>query len=90
MKVDIVNFLREVCPRLGLSANYRPDKNFFIVHKRGYAIQNFTEKQFYQIPKPKRKEMFVALMQRGLTHNLGESTVRENLQVRSALGTRIV
>lgn len=90
MKVDIENFLREVCPQYGLSANYRPDKNFYVVHKRGYSIQNFTPKQFYEIPKPKRKQMFLALMKRGLTHNLGEGTLKNKLHSRSSFGTRIV
>jgi hypothetical protein len=90
MKVDIENFLRQECPRLGLSANYRADKNFYVVHKRGYSIQNFTPEQFYQIPKPKRKQMLVAIMQRGLTHNLGEGTLKGKLHSRSSLGQRIV
>jgi len=90
MKVDIEKFLRQVCPRLGLSVNYRPDKNFYVVHKRGYSIQNFTPQQFYQIPKPKRKEMLLAIMQRGLTHNLGESSLKGKLHSRSSLGKKII
>lgn len=90
MKVDIENFLREICPRLGVSVNYRPDKNYYTVHKRGYAIQNFTPSQFYEIPKSKRKEMFLAIMKRGLTFNMGEKGVGRNLLVKSQLGQRII
>lgn len=90
MKVDIENFLREVCPQYGMSANYRPDKNYYTIHKRGYAIQNFTPTQFYEIPKVKRKEMLRAIMQRGLTFNMGERGVKRNLLVRSQLGQRVV
>lgn len=90
MKVDIENFLREVCPQFGMSANYRPDKNYYTIHKRGYAIQNFTPTQFFEIPKPKRKEMLRAIMQRGLTFNLGEKTIKHDLLVRSQLGHKIV
>ena len=90
MRVDIVNFLRETCATLNLSANYHINRDVYTVHKRGYPIQNFTTSQFYQIPKPTRKMAFRALLQRGLTHNLGEGTVKKNLYTKTQLGIRII
>lgn len=90
MRTDIVNFLKDVCTELGLSANYSIQKDMYTVHKRGYAVQNFTRTQFYQIPKPVRRRDLRALLKRGLVHNIGERSVKNNLHVRTQLGIRIV
>ena len=90
MRVDIVNFLKEVCEQLNLSANYHIGRDVYVLHKRGYAVQNFTTEQFYQIPKPARKQLIYGLLQRGLTHNIGEGSVKDNLHVKSQLGIRVV
>lgn len=89
MRVDIVNFLRETCETLNLSANYHIGRDVYTVHKRGYAVQNFTTEQFYQIPKPSRRQLLRGLLQRGLTHNLGEGSVKNNLYTNTQLGIRI-
>jgi len=90
MRIDIVDFLKDVCGELSLSANYVQAKDVYIVHKRGYAVQNFNTEQFYQIPKPERKRLLLGILKRGLTHNLGENNVKDNLFVRSQHGIRIV
>ena len=90
MRIEIVDFLKDVCSRYGLSANYQQHKDIYVVHKRGYAIQNFNTEQFYQIPKPARRQLFIGLLQRGLTHNLGEGSAKNNLLIKSQLGIRIV
>lgn len=90
MRIDIANFLKEVCTELNLSANYMRSKDIFVIHKRGYAIQNFNTKQFYQIPKPKRKQLLLGILKRGLTHNIGERAIKDNLRVKSQLGIRII
>ena len=89
MRVDIVNFLRETCERLNLSANYQVTKDLYVVHKRGYPIQSFTTEQFYQLPKPFRRQRLLAILQRGLTYNLGEKTVKDNLYIHKQHGIRI-
>lgn len=90
MKPDIVAFLKESCTRLRLSANYVARKDMYVVHKRGYAIQNFTTVQFYQIPKKERIQMFLAILQRGLTHNLGEKDMKNNIISHTQHGIRII
>jgi len=90
MRKDIVVFLKKVCGELGLSANYMLGKDIYVVHKRGYAIQNFNTQQFYELPKPKRRQLLRGLLKRGLTHNIGENNVKNNLRVKSQLGKRIL
>lgn len=90
MRVDIVNFLRDTCTELNLSANYHIGRDIYTVHKRGYPIQNFTTQQFYDLPKPQRRQLLRGLLQRGLTHNLGEASVRSNLYTNTQLGLRII
>lgn len=90
MRTEIVNFLKDVCTELGLSANYSIQKDMYTVHKRGFAVQNFTQKQFYQIPKPVRRRDLRALLKRGLVHNIGENSTKENLRVKTQLGLRII
>jgi len=90
MRKEIVDFLEDVCSQFNLSANYMIGKDVYVVHKRGYAIQNFNTTQFYQIPKPARKQLLRGILQRGLTHNLGEGSLKHTLQVKSQLGKRII
>lgn len=90
MHRDVVNFLKRVCPRYGLSANYIADSDVYVVHKRGFAIHNFTTKMFYDMPRRARERMFRPLIKRGLAHNLGEKSVRESLVTRTQFGRRIV
>lgn len=89
MRVDIVNFLKDVCAELNVSANYQVGKELYVVHKRGYPLQSFTLKQFYELPKPFRKQRIRAILQRGLTHNLGEKSIKDNLYVNKQHGIRI-
>lgn len=90
MRQEIIRFLKDICAELNLSANYVTAKNMYIVHKRGYAIQNFSADQFYQIPPPARRRLIIGLLKRGLTHNIGEKNIKDDLSINSQVGIRIV
>lgn len=85
-----MRFLKEVCARHGLRANYIPENDAWVLHKRGYAVQNFTTKQFYEIPKRAREKFYRPLLKRGLAHNLGEKSLKKNLKVKTQLGQRVI
>jgi hypothetical protein len=89
MRQEIIRFLKDICAEFGLSANYIAQKNMYILHKRGFAIQNFTADQFYQIPHPARRTLIIGILKRGLTHNLGEKQIKEKLNINSQVGIRI-
>lgn len=90
MRSEIKKFLKQVCGELGLSANYLIEKDIYCIHKKGFAIQNFNTEQFYQIPRQERRRLLLGLLKRGLTHNLGEKSVKDTLNIQSQLGIRIV
>lgn len=89
MRQEIIRFLQDICAELDLSANYVVDKNMYVLHKRGFAIQNFNADQFYQVPPSARKRLIIGILKRGLTHNLGEKNTKEKLSINSQVGIRI-
>lgn len=62
----------------------------YVIHKRGYAIQNFNTTQFYEVPPPARRRLIIGILKRGLTHNVGEKAIKDTLNVNSQLGIRII
>jgi hypothetical protein len=89
MRQEIVDFLKEVLPPLGLSADYMTGKDTYLIHKQGRMIQGFTTKIFYSIPKRARKNELGPLLTFGLTSNLGNSN-NQNLFIERRVGKRIV
>lgn len=90
MRQEIIRFLQEVCAELGLSANYVVANDLYVVHKRGFAVQNFNARQFYEVPPPARRRLIIGILKRGLTHNIGEKNTKENIFINSQVGIRIV
>lgn len=70
MKVEIQNFIRKAIKRYGLQAYYQPKHNLYVLHLNGRAIQNFSEKNFYEIPQMERMRMLEPLIKVGLANNL--------------------
>lgn len=90
MRQEIIRFIKEICSELDLSANYVVAKNMYVIHKRGFAIQNFNVDQFHQIAPPARRRLIIGILKRGLTHNVGEKNIKDNLNINSQVGIRIV
>ena len=90
MRQEIISFLKDVCARYNLSAYYAPNTDVWSIHKRGYAIHNFRTSQFHDIPKRYRMRNLLPIIQVGLTHNLGEKSLKGTLVLRTQLGQRIV
>lgn len=89
MRKDIEKWIRKIAEKYGMNAKYLSDDDVYVIHKRGFAIQNFTTKMFYDVPKRVREKQLLALMKRGLTHNLGENSLKDNLIVRTSYGRNI-
>lgn len=90
VKSDIVRFVKEVCKRYDMQANFFPDTQTFQLHKNGRAIQTFNINDFYQLPKRYRRFMYFPLIKAGLAHNLGEHRVKEGLFGNYNIGKKIV
>ena len=85
MSPDIRNWLIKICKKYGLSSFYLPDRDVYMVHFAGRALQGFNSQVFYQIPKDAREKMFIPLMKLGLNNNIDEKN-RDNLHTKRRLG----
>lgn len=72
-----------------MQCNFYPDTQVFQFHKFGRAIQTFTIKDFYQLPKRYRRWMYKPLITAGLSHNLGEERVKEGLFGQFKMGKKL-
>ena len=71
-----------------MSAFYMPDRDVYLIHFKGKAIQGFTSQVFYQIPMDAREKQMTPLLKRGLMLNINENT-RANLYTQRRLGKLI-
>jgi hypothetical protein len=81
MKSDILKFLKKAHQSLGIEAHYYPDTDVYVVSKNGKGVQNFTTRTFYMQPKGFRFYEWRALIKLGLNQNMGERSVREQINV---------
>lgn len=95
---EVTQFVLEACERLKipLSLNYYPECyqegkfDIFSIHLRGRSIINFTNKNFFDIPKSKRMSEFAPLIRVGLAHNLGERTIKDQVEIPRRQGINII
>lgn len=88
MKKEIVDFVEEASKKYALESYYLPDGDTYVLTKKGRAVQNFNTTQFYQIPKKIRMRDYRALINAGLSHNLGEM-YKDQLYLPRRLGIKI-
>ena len=88
MNPTIKNFCIKVCKKYGLSSFYLPDRDVYMLHYRGKAIQGFNSTVFYQIPMVAREESILPILKRGLMLNFDENT-RNQLYTKRRLGKKI-
>jgi len=89
MRKEITDFVKKACKKHGLKANYLFEGDIYVVHKDGYAVQNFTSEQFYQIPKRVRMEQYEPLVRLGLNVNL-QANHKKQMVVPWHFGHKIV
>lgn len=89
MKADIVRFIRSIAPKYKLGAIYYPETDTYALDRKGRAVQNFTSKTFYEIPKLGRTRMFAPLIRVGMNQNLGEK-IKEQVLINRKHGIKII
>jgi hypothetical protein len=89
MRQEIIDFLIPICERYGLSASYHANQDMYVVHYRGFPIQNFRGETFHDIPRGARARMYLPLIKRGLAHNIGERGLKDQLHINTQRGTPI-
>ncbi len=86
MRKDIINFIKVIKDKYKIEAVYFPDNDVYSLRYRGRGIQNFNSKNFYTLPKRHRENMLLAIIKKGLTHNLGEKTLKDKLYLNRQIG----
>lgn len=95
---EVTKFVMEACRKthIPLSLNFYPpnaqkDKfGIFSIHLNGRSVLNFTNYNFYDIPKAKRFQEFIPLIKVGLSHNLGENSMKEQIEIPRRQGIQII
>lgn len=95
---DITNFVLEASKRLRVPlclhyypSFYQDDKfSIFSISIHGKYLLNFTTKNFYNIPKVMRMKELLPLITIGLTHNLGEKSLKDQIQIPRRQGKCLV
>ena len=88
MSPYIRRWCERVCKKLGLSAFYLPDRDVYMLHFKGRALQGFNSQVFWQIPPDAREKMLTPIMKLGLNNNIDEKN-RDNLFTKKKLGKLI-
>lgn len=89
MRADILSFIKEVKESFKLEALYFPNKDVYSLRKNGRGVQNFNSRNFYDLPKSYRKSQIRGIINLGLNHNMGEKTVKYNMQLINRMGKSI-
>jgi len=89
MRKDILEFIKVIKDKYKMEAVYFPDTDVYSIRFRGLGIQNFNSKNFYDLPRKHREKMLLAILKRGLAHNLGEKTLKEKLNLNRKIGKKI-
>lgn len=89
MKQDIVLFIRKLIKHYGFEAYYMPVDDVYMLTKDGKCIQNFNAHQFYQQPRNYRFRELGAIMRIGLSHNMGEKGLYNQVEQLKFIGKKI-
>jgi hypothetical protein len=74
-----------ICERYGLSSFYLPDRDVYMLHFKGRALQGFTTDVFFQMDPAYRERQLIGILKRGLMINIDQNN-RENLYTKRRLG----
>jgi len=70
---------------------YQGDKyNLYSISINGKYLLNFTDKNFYDLPRARRMKEFVPLLKVGLGHNMGEDGLRDQIEIPRRQGKKLV
>jgi uncharacterized membrane protein YesL len=95
---DITKFVLEASQRLKVPlclhyypSYYQDDKfSIFSISIHGKYLLNFTTGNFYSVPKAMRMKELLPLIKVGLAHNMGERSLKDQIQVPRRQGKCLV
>lgn len=86
---DIIRWIQTIKKKFGVEALYFPDNDVYSIQLKGRAVQNFTSKVFYQLPRRHRENMIRSIIKIGLAHNVGEKNMKDKLFHNRSIGKKI-
>ena len=89
MNSQIVAWCKKVCKKYGMSSFYIPNKDLYMIHFQGKAIQGFNSFVFYEQPKEYREKQLLPILKLGLMNNFNLNN-RETLYTQRKKGKVIV
>jgi len=98
MRKEIVAFVYEACRKFKfpLSLAYFPSAyqegrfDIYSISIHGKYVLNFTNKNFYDIPKAERMNHLVPLIRVGLAHNMGENSLKDQVEIPRRHGISLI
>lgn len=98
MRREIMNFVLAACAKfkIPLSLAYFPSEyqegkfDIFSISIHGKYLLNLTNKNFHDIPKAERMNHFLPLINVGLNHNLGERSLKDQVELPRRHGITLI
>lgn len=75
--------------KYGIETIYIAENDVYSMRLKGRGVQNFSSKNFYELPKRHRENVLLPLIKVGLTHNLGENKIKNQLYLNRSLGKKL-
>lgn len=64
--------------------------DIYSISIHGKYLLNVTNKNFYEIPLAERLNQFIPLIRAGLNHNLGERTLKDQVEIPRRHGVTLI
>lgn len=64
--------------------------NIYSISINGKYLLNLTDRNFHDIPKVERMKHFLPLIKVGLSHNMGENSMRDQIEIPRRQGRKLV
>lgn len=98
MRRDIIRFVMDACRKykIPLSLAYFPSEyqegkfDIYSISIHGKYLLNFTNRNFADIPRGDRMKHFLPLINVGLNHNLGERSLKDQVEIPRRHGITLI
>lgn len=98
MRREVIQFVLDACKKfkIKLSLAYFPSEyqqgkfDIYSITINGKYLLNLTNKNWYDIPKGERMNHIMPLIHSGLNHNLGEKSLKDQVEVPRRHGITLI
>lgn len=98
MRRDVVKLVLDAIKRFRIPLTltyfpsaYQEDKfDLYSISIYGKYVVNFTSRNFYDLPRSERMRHFLPLIRVGLAHNIGESSLKDVVEIPRRHGITLI